>query len=157
MPKRHTPPEEIDVEIFHWEKGGPNTILRIPALGPCIGIAVYDRVPHLGHMGHFPIPDMPPQEEDFEAMLDSIQSLTRDTAKLKAWLRGGGRLEHGAEVPAEYVEASRSYAESRLGAIGIRDIDTEWNDNPDLTIVMTLDCRDGAFSSVAEDNSEYYR
>lgn len=133
---------DVLVRMGYYAEASPPTTLATTGLGSCIGLAVYDQVNQVGFLAH----DSYYMDGSIEAIIELLSRRQVDTARAKAWLRGGQDVGHVYEG-----QMFRDLVVSKVIGSGIlvANIDICWTDDPDEIVDMMLDTASGKFTTVS--------
>lgn len=85
-PEFREEPKTVEVDQFEgWKLAGSPDVIETTALGPCLGVAIYDPESKQAMVGHF----TEPRISDFPEMLDEARKRFGDSEKLRVFIGGG--------------------------------------------------------------------
>jgi chemotaxis receptor (MCP) glutamine deamidase CheD len=134
--------DPILVEMWEFAAAEAPDTLETTGLGPCIGIAAFDRQTSRGHLAHIVAPNDNP--DMVRGFLESLEQHTADPSRLSVWVRGGSLNPYDTYETPEYGRQGRAKVLSALASIGIlaARTDVRWAQYDEITN-MSLDCTTG--------------
>lgn len=138
---------DIRIDQGQWVPTYNGESIGTEGLGPCIGLAVFNRRTRAGYMAH----TVGFVTTAVDEMLDKIAAETEDRTDLLAWPAGGE-----TSVAREETLEAREHTLQSLAELGIppENIKEEWGENPDEMIHMVLDTTTGQCYVTREDASD---
>lgn len=138
-------PEIITVDQFdEWKFIEAGNIGETTALGPCIGVILYDRETKQALVGHFDV-----HMEAVTEMLEEAKKRFPNIENIDAYV-GGGVLSSEDAPDFTYDKERRSFVEESLQKAGIKKIKVKYAELIESTW-MTIDTRTGEVGYETED------
>lgn len=133
----HPTGTDIVVEQGEWAVATQGEALFTAALGPCIGIALYDPVTSTGYLAHMDGAFL----DEAETIAQAAVSQSADISLIKVWLTGALTMPESKSLTIE----ARSTIVRQLTGLGLAEanITTEWLQNPDEAASVLLDTLTG--------------
>ena len=132
-------PEIVTVDQFEmWKFVEPGKIGETEALGPCIGVFLYDPENRYAFIGHFVDPRV-----GLKAMLVEAKKHYKDAGKIKVCV-GGGVFQAEDAPDFKYDKYKRRYLEECLAKEGFKNIEYHYAESNEDTD-MQIDTRTGKF------------
>lgn len=126
---------DVEVDMNEWGEASSPQVIGTTALGPCIGVIVYDRVNKDAHVGHFTSPALRCADKFLEVLKEKYS----DKLGLQVYLGGAAPIpEDGME------EENKESILNNLKKLGFEDdqIYSEWL-KPGTNTVMSIDTSTG--------------
>ena len=149
-------PEPITVDQEdRWKTAGEGALIETTALGPCIGVVIYDPETKQAMVAHF----IDPREEDLEGMLSEAKEKFPHLEKLQIHVGGGEKIpdELLDKYPDNDDEAKRQFVVDQLRENGFDNsqVSVRWNDErPKEGVVMVVDTKSGKVDYEIIDSEE---
>ncbi len=144
--------ETIHVDMLEVKKAQSPDTIRTTALGPCVGLFVYDPVTKQAIGTHLV---NPVEDQDILAdMLEEIEQMFPVKQRLRIYLGGSGPTK---VAPLKQRKEERSFIEEELKRRGFQQtqIEVRWSKDPYDNVSMILNTQSGEFEYLVQDDSDY--
>ncbi|HSX18930.1 MAG TPA: hypothetical protein VLE91_02215 [Candidatus Saccharimonadales bacterium] len=141
---RYLPKPLVWVDMFQFKTAEAGTVIHTDALGPCIGLVIWDEQRKTALLGH--LADAERDKENIQKAVGDFIGLS-GTDAIKVYLRGGGIQGDISGGYVEEIEKDRKAVLNILSGAGIEQdkIDVEWMDDYSYCADIEIDVETGDF------------